>query len=502
MGADGSLRPAARLRPAALRLAPPRPAVRAADQGAVRALPRPLPLPARGALPPRHRPGLAHPPDAKARRAPPLPRATLRSRTRATRGACARSRCRRRGSTPSPPPPTARCGCGRCRRGAASRCSALAPSMASRWRGAPAEPTRRRRRRGQQGRGTAATRRPRWRGTPSARARCSRARRRRRGAAAEGDAPPALALAADADAGRRRAADADDDDDDDNARGGEEGGGDEVGEARAAKLRAAGCLWEVSHAKTASLVVWHHKGDYLASVAPDGASRAVLLHQHLAARTRPPPSPSRAARRVRRVPPSKPLFFVATQRHVRVYAAAQCRRARRAPRCAHRRLTPLPAGAVTTCSSKLTQKLNPAVKWISSLAVHPGGDNVIVGSYDKKLCWFDTGPLPPRRTARCARTSSPSAPSPSPHASASSPPPPTTPRSTRYGGRLRRLELGPLIVPVKVTAATRSPTTSASWRAPSTRRCRGLHRRRRRRRALVHGLVIFYRAAAAAPLSR
>ena len=35
------------------------------------------------------------------------------------------------------------------------------------------------------------------------------------------------------------------------------------------------------------------------------------------------------------------------------------------------------------------RKLMPAVKWISSMSVHPGGDNLIIGSYDKKLCWFD-----------------------------------------------------------------------------------------------------------------
>jgi len=31
----------------------------------------------------------------------------------------------------------------------------------------------------------------------------------------------------------------------------------------------------------------------------------------------------------------------------------------------------------------------PGVQWISSLDIHPGGDNVIVGSYDCRLCWFD-----------------------------------------------------------------------------------------------------------------
>ena len=40
-------------------------------------------------------------------------------------------------------------------------------------------------------------------------------------------------------------------------------------------------------------------------------------------------------------------------------------------------------------TQELLKKLNPSVKWISSLSVHPGGDNLILGSYDKKLCWFD-----------------------------------------------------------------------------------------------------------------
>jgi ribosome biogenesis protein ERB1 len=38
---------------------------------------------------------------------------------------------------------------------------------------------------------------------------------------------------------------------------------------------------------------------------------------------------------------------------------------------------------------ELLRTLQSGVKWISSLDVHPGGDNVIVGSYDKRLCWFD-----------------------------------------------------------------------------------------------------------------
>lgn len=38
---------------------------------------------------------------------------------------------------------------------------------------------------------------------------------------------------------------------------------------------------------------------------------------------------------------------------------------------------------------KLVRKLQAGVNWISSISIHPQGDNVIVGSYDRKMCWFD-----------------------------------------------------------------------------------------------------------------
>ena len=49
---------------------------------------------------------------------------------------------------------------------------------------------------------------------------------------------------------------------------------------------------------------------------------------------------------------------------------------------------------------EMIKKLQSGVKWISSIDIHPGGngqrmfkligDNIIIGSYDKRLCWFDT----------------------------------------------------------------------------------------------------------------
>jgi len=60
--------------------------------------------------------------------------------------------------------------------------------------------------------------------------------------------------------------------------------------------------------------------------------------------------------------PSKPFFFVATQRNVRVYNLTQ---------------------------QSFVKQLFGGAQWISSISIHPGGDNLIIGSYDKKVCWFD-----------------------------------------------------------------------------------------------------------------
>lgn len=38
---------------------------------------------------------------------------------------------------------------------------------------------------------------------------------------------------------------------------------------------------------------------------------------------------------------------------------------------------------------ELVRKLEPGAQWISALAVHPAGDNLLVASYDRKVMWFD-----------------------------------------------------------------------------------------------------------------
>lgn len=126
--------------------------------------------------------------------------------------------------------------------------------------------------------------------------------------------------------------------------------------------RERGELVYVDVPGTPKQVSWHRKGDYFATVAADAANKAVLIHQLSKHASQSPFKKTQGA--VQRVAfhPQKPWFFAATQRYVRIYDLA---------------------------AQKLVRTLQTGLKWISSLDVHPGGDNVIVGSYDKKLSWFD-----------------------------------------------------------------------------------------------------------------
>ncbi|KAF9544614.1 Ribosome biogenesis protein erb1 [Mortierella hygrophila] len=114
--------------------------------------------------------------------------------------------------------------------------------------------------------------------------------------------------------------------------------------------------------KPVKQVTWHRKGDYFSTVAPDANNSAVLIHQLTKHQTQQPFKKNKGA--VQRVMfhPTKPMFFVATQRYVRQYNLQR---------------------------QELVKTMQTGVKWISSLDVHPAGDNLIIGSYDKRLCWFD-----------------------------------------------------------------------------------------------------------------
>lgn len=119
---------------------------------------------------------------------------------------------------------------------------------------------------------------------------------------------------------------------------------------------------EVQHFKVVTRVVWHARGDYFATVMPDGQNRSVVINQLSRRRSQLPFSRSKGLVQCVLFHPSRPCLFVATQRNIRVYDLAK---------------------------QELIKKLLSNSRWISCMAVHPAGDNLLVGTYDRKMLWFD-----------------------------------------------------------------------------------------------------------------
>lgn len=109
-------------------------------------------------------------------------------------------------------------------------------------------------------------------------------------------------------------------------------------------------------------VTWHAKGDHFATVLTDGQNRSVIVHQLSKWRSQIPFNKAKGLVQCILFHPIRPYLFVATQRHVRVYNLSK---------------------------QELSKKLQTGAKWISSIAIHPKGDNVLLGTYDKKVQWFD-----------------------------------------------------------------------------------------------------------------
>ncbi|XP_033924121.1 ribosome biogenesis protein BOP1 [Melopsittacus undulatus] len=118
----------------------------------------------------------------------------------------------------------------------------------------------------------------------------------------------------------------------------------------------------LQHGKEVKQVTWHGKGDYLASVVSDNSNQQVLIHQSSKRWSQAPFRRSKGLVQCVLFHPIRPHFLVATQRYIRVY---------------------------NLLKQELTKKLMSNCKWVSSMAIHPGGDNIICGSYDSKLAWFD-----------------------------------------------------------------------------------------------------------------
>nr|XP_033325599.1 ribosome biogenesis protein BOP1 homolog [Megalopta genalis] len=118
----------------------------------------------------------------------------------------------------------------------------------------------------------------------------------------------------------------------------------------------------LNHFKIVKQVTWHGKGDYFATVMPDGQNRSVLINQLSKRRSQIPFTKAKGLIQCVLFHPIRPYLFVATQRNVRIYDLVK---------------------------QEMIKKLLSNSQWISSMAIHPGGDNILVGTYDRKMLWFD-----------------------------------------------------------------------------------------------------------------
>ena len=128
------------------------------------------------------------------------------------------------------------------------------------------------------------------------------------------------------------------------------------------RLEDEGVLVKFSLRKPVKVISWHRRGEYFSTVSPQGQSSAVAIHALSKHLTQLPFRKLKGLAQSASFHPSKPIFFIATQRTIRSYDLSK---------------------------QELLKVIQPGARWISSFDVHPGGDNLIVGSYDKRLLWHD-----------------------------------------------------------------------------------------------------------------
>ncbi|GBM73790.1 Ribosome biogenesis protein bop1 [Araneus ventricosus] len=126
--------------------------------------------------------------------------------------------------------------------------------------------------------------------------------------------------------------------------------------------KAMGVRLIITHTNEVKQIAWHAKGDYFATVVPNSGFRSIVIHQLSKFRSQVPFQKLKGNVQSVLFHPLRPFFFVATQKHIKMY---------------------------NLMKQEISKVLFGNCKWISSMAAHPQGDNIIVGSYDSRLSWFD-----------------------------------------------------------------------------------------------------------------
>ena len=128
------------------------------------------------------------------------------------------------------------------------------------------------------------------------------------------------------------------------------------------KQQADGALLRISVRSSVKVIDWHRRGEHFITVSPQGQRSAIAMHTLSKHLTQLPFRRLKGLPQTAKFHPTKPLLFVALQQTVRCYDLSR---------------------------QELVKTLQPGARWISCIDVHPGGDNVLVGSYDRRLLWHD-----------------------------------------------------------------------------------------------------------------
>lgn len=109
---------------------------------------------------------------------------------------------------------------------------------------------------------------------------------------------------------------------------------------------------------------WHVKSDYLLSVSPTSAKKneVVWVHSVSKGQSQRPFAKSKSSLEKAVFHPTKPLLILMCRKSLYIYNLAK---------------------------HQMVKKLLGGAQWNSSLCLHPRGDNLLVGSFDKKVMWFD-----------------------------------------------------------------------------------------------------------------
>ena len=119
---------------------------------------------------------------------------------------------------------------------------------------------------------------------------------------------------------------------------------------------------EMKFREDVTYICWHYKGDYLGVMSPSAGIQSVSIHQLSKGKSQCPFTKNPGNVQAISFHPSRPFFFVVTQQHIKLFNLTE---------------------------STLVKRLISGCKWLSSIDIHPNGDHIIVGSYDRRVVWFD-----------------------------------------------------------------------------------------------------------------